>query len=58
VFAEFGTGDAYCFDYRQPSPQTDPPVVRWSNESGECVPRSTSFTEFLQQALAGALEED
>jgi cell wall assembly regulator SMI1 len=50
-FGDFGTGDYYCFDYSQDS--IEPPVVRWSHETGETEPRSSTFTQFVDGVLRG-----
>ncbi|MHA7680720.1 SMI1/KNR4 family protein [Cupriavidus sp. PET2-C1] len=46
-FAEFGTGDYYCFDYAKLGGAGEPVVVRWSHETGETVQDSDSFASFL-----------
>ena len=33
-FAQFGTGDYYCFDYAQTGSTGEPVVVLWSHETG------------------------
>lgn len=58
AFAEFGTGDAYCFDYRNDPSASEPPVVRWSHENGDCEFRASSFTEFCARLAAGEFEYD
>ncbi|WP_198387067.1 SMI1/KNR4 family protein [Burkholderia ubonensis] len=46
-FAEFGTGDYYCFDYRRLGVTGEPVVVRWSHETGETVHMAEDFAAFL-----------
>jgi cell wall assembly regulator SMI1 len=46
-FAEFGTGDYYCFDYGQTGGGGEPVVVLWSHETGETLAIADSFTAFL-----------
>jgi len=55
-FAEYGTGDYYCFEYRPAS--QEPAVVRWSHETGETEPRATSFSEFIAKLASGEFELD
>lgn len=50
-FAQFGTGDYYCFDYAQPGPTGEPVVVLWSHETGATTAVAPDFTAFL--ALPG-----
>ncbi len=57
-FADFGTGDYYCFDYEGVPSDQEPPVVHWSHETGETEPRATSFRDFVVKATAGAFEMD
>jgi cell wall assembly regulator SMI1 len=57
-FAEFGTGDCYCFDYSRPDSQGEVPIVRWSHETGDCDDRARSFPEFAIKVLAGEFEYD
>jgi hypothetical protein len=40
-FADFGTGDYYCFDYSRLDSQGEAPVVRWSHETGDTDDRAT-----------------
>ncbi|WP_284620698.1 SMI1/KNR4 family protein [Aquabacterium humicola] len=56
-FAEFGTGDYYCFDYSAIS-NGEPQVVRWSHETGEASFRATSFTDFVARLVQGEFELD
>ncbi|WP_233634403.1 SMI1/KNR4 family protein [Burkholderia cepacia] len=53
-FAEFGTGDYYCFDYDRTAASCEPAVVLWSHETGETTPVSDSVTAFL--SMRGAME--
>jgi cell wall assembly regulator SMI1 len=57
-FAEYGTGDFYCFDYSKPSSGGEVAVVRWSHETGETELRARSFSEFVELAAAGAYRYD
>ena len=50
-FAEFGTGDYYCFNYGQIGSTDEPVVVQWSHETGEVVYLADDFDMFL--ALPG-----
>ena len=52
-FADFGTGDYYCFDYHNKSN-----VVIWKHESGEAESRAGSFTEFREKLTNGEYEYD
>jgi cell wall assembly regulator SMI1 len=47
-FAEFGTGDFYCFDYSKIGNMNEPIVALWSHETGETTKISESFSDFLQ----------
>ncbi|CAK9889646.1 MULTISPECIES: SMI1/KNR4 family protein [Pseudomonas] len=47
-FAEFGTGDYYCFDYSKPGLSGEPSVTRWSHETGEALFIADSFSAFLK----------
>ncbi|MGS0895866.1 SMI1/KNR4 family protein [Burkholderia stagnalis] len=46
-FAEFGTGDCYCFDYGRHGATGEPVVVLWSHETGETVHVADDFAAFL-----------
>ncbi|CAB3770797.1 hypothetical protein GQ57_30050 [Burkholderia sp. MSh2] len=46
-FAEFGTGDYYCFDYDRTGAMCEPVVVLWSHETGETTPVADGFSAFL-----------
>lgn len=46
-FAEFGTGDYYCFDYARIGTGGEPIVVLWSHENGGTTKISEEFAEFL-----------
>lgn len=50
-FAQFGTGDYYCFDYAQTGPSGEPVVVLWSHETGAATMAAPDFAAFL--ALPG-----
>lgn len=46
-FAQFGTGDFYCFDYLKIGSAGEPVVVFWSHETGESKVVADSFADFL-----------
>ncbi|MDO8032097.1 SMI1/KNR4 family protein [Janthinobacterium sp. SUN128] len=46
-FAQFGTGDYYCFDYAQTGPTGEPVVVLWSHETGAATAVAPGFAAFL-----------
>lgn len=46
-FAEFGTGDYYCFYYKNLGDAGEPVVVLWSHETGETSVVADSFAAFL-----------
>lgn len=46
-FAEFGTGDYYCFDYGTLGDAGEPVVVLWSHETGRTSAVADSFAAFL-----------
>ncbi|MCC7703107.1 SMI1/KNR4 family protein [Janthinobacterium sp. GW460P] len=46
-FAQFGTGDYYCFDYAQTGPSGEPVVVLWSHETGAASMVAPDFASFL-----------
>ncbi|OEZ83597.1 SMI1 / KNR4 family protein [Janthinobacterium sp. HH106] len=46
-FAQFGTGDYYCFDYAQTGPSGEPVVVLWSHETGTATTVAPDFASFL-----------
>jgi cell wall assembly regulator SMI1 len=46
-FAQFGTGDYYCFDYAQTGPRGEPVVVLWSHETGAATAVAPDFASFL-----------
>lgn len=50
-FAQFGTGDYYCFDYAQTGAAGEPAVVLWSHETGATTTVAPGFAAFL--ALPG-----
>jgi cell wall assembly regulator SMI1 len=57
-FADFGTGDYYCFDYSRLDSKGEAPVVRWSHETGETDDRSPSFSEFVTAIQAREFADD
>lgn len=57
-FAEFGSGDYYCFDYSRQDSHGEPPVVRWSHETGDTEDRAESFPAFVTKIEAGEFEDD
>ena len=46
-FAQFGTGDYYCFDDAQTGPSGEPVVVLWSHETGTTTAVAPDFASFL-----------
>ena len=46
-FAQFGTGDYYCFDYARTGPGGEPVVVLWSHETGATTAVAPDFAAFL-----------
>ncbi|MDN2712543.1 SMI1/KNR4 family protein [Janthinobacterium sp. SUN118] len=50
-FAQFGTGDYYCFNYAQTGSAGEPVVVLWSHETGAATTVAPDFAAFL--ALPG-----
>ncbi|MGK5073596.1 SMI1/KNR4 family protein [Janthinobacterium sp. ZB1P44] len=46
-FAQFGTGDYYCFDYAQTGSSGEPVVVLWSHETGAASTVAPDFASFL-----------
>jgi hypothetical protein len=57
-FADFGTGDYYCFDYSRLDSQGEAPIVHWSHETGEMDDRASSFPEFVNKVQAGEFADD
>jgi len=57
-FADYGTGDYYCFDYSRRRADGEVPVVRWSHETGECEDRGETFDDFLRRLRAGEFTFD
>ena len=57
-FADFGSGDYYCLDYSQVSTSGEPPVVKWSHETGETEHRADTFSEFAIMAKEGEFSDD
>ena len=57
-FADYGTGDYYCFDYSSINNVGECPVVRWSHETGETELRAKNYSEFTEKVLAGEFDHD
>jgi hypothetical protein len=57
-FANYGTGDFYCFDYSRLNSQGEAPVVRWSHETGDTDDRADTFAEFAARVQAGEFGYD
>ena len=57
-FADYGTGDYYCFDYSRINSSGEAPVVRWSHETGETYDRAISFADFITKVRNGAYDYD
>lgn len=57
-FADFGTGDYYCFDYSDGNIDSETPIVIWSHETGETEFRANDFGEFTEKAYAGTFAND
>ena len=57
-FADYGTGDYYCFDYSRLDSQGESPVVRWSHETGDTDDRAATFSEFVTSVQAGEFDDD
>ena len=57
-FAEFGTGDYYCFDYSKIDSNKEIPIVHWSHETGETEFRCANFEDFLEKLKSGDFEFD
>lgn len=47
-FAEFGTGDYYCFDYGRQGQDGEPVVVLWSHETAQTRQVAEGFADFLR----------
>jgi len=45
-FAEFGTGDYYCFDYSTEGDIGEPVVIVWLHETGEVKQVADCFAQF------------
>ena len=58
AFAEFGTGDYYCFDYSSPTDPSEYFVVHVSHETGDRSFRANTFAEFAVKAKAGEFGDD
>jgi len=57
-FADFGTGDYYCFDYSVPGRNGERPIVLWSHETGEAEFFAIDFKAFEMKILSGVSECD
>ena len=57
-FADFGTGDYYCFDYGDLNEDSEPKIVHWSHETGECNFRAKNFSEFTNKVKSGEFDYD
>lgn len=57
-FAEFGTGDCYCFDYSEIHQNKEISVVHWSHETGETEFRGENFEDFLEKLKRGDFDLD
>jgi len=57
-FADYGTGDYYCFDYSHFDLLGEAPVVRWSHETGDTAERASSFSEFTYRVRKGDFHHD
>ncbi|MFT5505164.1 MAG: hypothetical protein ACI8XC_002883 [Gammaproteobacteria bacterium] len=51
-FADFGTGDYYCFDYSVEAKSSERPVVLWANETGCTELCAEDFDEFVEKVLS------
>jgi hypothetical protein len=58
AFANFGTGDYYCFDYSVPTEPGEYLVVHVSHETGDRTPRANTFSEFVAKIAAGEFDND
>lgn len=50
-FADFGSGDFYCFDYSADENDGEWPVVLWSHETGATEFYAANFTEFEAKVI-------
>lgn len=57
-FADYGSGDFYCFDYSSIGLDGEPSVVRWSHETGDTDLRALSFPEFERKMRSGDFKND
>jgi hypothetical protein len=57
-FAEYGSGDFYCFDCSRLNLEGEAPIVRWSHETGDTDERAASFSEFITKVHAGEFAGD
>jgi len=58
AFADFGTGDYYCFDYSQATEAGEWMVVHVSHETGNRSPRARSFADFALRVADGEFRND
>lgn len=58
AFADFGTGDYYCFDYSVSTEPGEYLVVHVSHETGDRSPRANTFAEFIAKIAAGEFDND
>ncbi|MCG8295138.1 SMI1/KNR4 family protein [Pseudomonas entomophila] len=49
-FAEFGTGDFYCFNYKSLGSSGEPVVGIWSHETGDFLEVADSFNAFVNSS--------
>ncbi len=56
-FAQFGTGDYYCFDYRYIVASGEVPVVLWNHQTEECEYRNPDFATFVERLVNGEFLE-
>jgi len=56
-FAEFGTGDYYCFDYNTIGGAGEPVVVLWRHETGQTRKIADNFAAFLRMPSSTRLGE-
>ena len=55
-FADFGSGDCYCFDYSGED-NSATRVVLWSHETGETEYRADDFTDFCMRVSGGEIAD-
>ena len=49
-FAEFGTGDFYCFNYKTLGSSGEPAVGIWNHETGDFLEVADSFNAFVNSS--------